>query len=80
MSSPELSQPLCTAVQLVLVDTPKFLVVVPSAVVGHSCGEIAAAYCAGAITAREAITAAHHRGAMTLEQKGAGSMATIGMG
>ena len=79
LSSAELSQPLCTAIQIALVDTLKRLGIVPNAVVGHSSGEIAGAYAAGALTAREAITAAHHRGAVTTRQKRAGSMAAIGL-
>ncbi|KAI5868187.1 fatty acid synthase S-acetyltransferase [Durotheca rogersii] len=79
LSSAELSQPLCTALQIALVDTLKSYGITPSAVVGHSSGEIAGAYAAGALTAKEAILAAHHRGAVTSKQKKSGSMAAIGM-
>lgn len=75
----ELSQPLCTAIQIALVDALDALAIVPDAVVGHSSGEIAAAYAAGALTAEEAIVAAHHRGAVTKIQARAGAMAAIGM-
>lgn len=75
----ELSQPLCTAIQIALVDTLDALAIAPDAVVGHSSGEIAAAYAAGALTAEEAIFAAHHRGAVTKKQARAGAMAAIGM-
>ena len=80
LSLAELSQPLCTAIQIAMVDTLKSLDIVPMAVVGHSSGEIAAAYASGALTAREAITAAHHRGAVMIRQKKEGAMAAIGMG
>ena len=40
---PHLSQPLCTALQIALVDLLKDFNIVPSTVVGHSSGEIAAA-------------------------------------
>ncbi|CAK3821415.1 polyketide synthase [Lecanosticta acicola] len=80
LSSAELSQPLCTALQLGLVDVFKAVGIVPSAVVGHSSGEIAGAYAAGALTAQEAITAAHYRGAVTIQQTKPGCMAAIGMG
>ncbi|KAI1209352.1 fatty acid synthase S-acetyltransferase [Annulohypoxylon truncatum] len=79
LNTAELSQPLCTAVQIALVDTFKAYGIAPSAVVGHSSGEIAGAYAAGALTAAEAIIAAHHRGAVTAKQKRAGAMAAIGM-
>ncbi|KAI1388535.1 putative polyketide synthase [Hypoxylon trugodes] len=80
ISLAEFSQPLCTAIQIALVDTLKSLSIEPSAVVGHSSGEIAAAYASGALTAREAIITAHYRGAVTTKQKRAGSMAAVGMG
>ncbi|KAI1379651.1 fatty acid synthase S-acetyltransferase [Hypoxylon crocopeplum] len=79
LSTAELSQPLCTAVQIALVDTLRAYGITPSAVVGHSSGEIAGAYAAGALTAGEAIIVAHHRGAVTAKQKRPGSMAAIGM-
>ncbi|KID94120.1 Beta-ketoacyl synthase, partial [Metarhizium majus ARSEF 297] len=79
VSSAEISQPLCTAIQIALVDSLRALGIVPSAVVGHSSGEIAAAYASGALTASEAIMAAHHRGAVTNRQKRKGTMAAIGM-
>lgn len=58
----ELSQPLCTAVQIVLVDLVRAAGVEFGAVVGHSSGEIAAAYAAGLISADDAICVAYYRG------------------
>ncbi|MCJ1379111.1 hypothetical protein MMC17_002211 [Xylographa soralifera] len=46
VNDPVLSQPLCTAIQIALADLIATWVVHPSVVVGHSSGEIAAAYCA----------------------------------
>ena len=60
-------------------DTLAALEVLPHAVVGHSSGEIAGAYVAGALTAEEAIICALHRGAVTNLQKRSGAMAAIGM-
>jgi acyl transferase domain-containing protein len=40
---PEISQALCTVLQIALVDLLKSFKVLPSVVVGHSSGEIAAA-------------------------------------
>ncbi|KAK7738315.1 putative Hybrid PKS-NRPS biosynthetic cluster [Cytospora paraplurivora] len=57
-----LSQPLCTAVQIVLVDLLQIAGITFSAVVGHSSGEIAAAYAADFISARDAIRIAFYRG------------------
>ena len=61
-SSAEISQPLCTAVQIALVDTLAAVNIRPVAVIGHSSGEIAAAYACGRLTAREAIVTAYYRG------------------
>ncbi|KAL4999225.1 hypothetical protein BDV10DRAFT_184633 [Aspergillus recurvatus] len=76
----EFSQPLCTAVQVALVDTLSGLGVWPAAVVGHSSGEIAAAYAAGGLTAEEAIAIAFHRGVTTRVQTRLGGMAAVGLG
>ncbi|KAF5551122.1 polyketide synthase [Fusarium phyllophilum] len=77
----EFSQPLCTALQIALIDTFASVGVRPDAVVGHSSGEIAAAYAAGALTAREAIIIAFFRGSTTAEQKNLkGGMAAVGLG
>ncbi|KIL88416.1 polyketide synthase [Fusarium avenaceum] len=57
-----LSQPLCTAVQVVLVDLFRAAGITLAAVVGHSSGEIAAAYAAGFISAHDAIRIAYYRG------------------
>jgi acyl transferase domain-containing protein len=62
VNEPALSQPLCVALQIALVDLLRIWKVVPSAVVGHSSGEIAAAYCAGVISRESAIRIAFYRG------------------
>ncbi|EMD88582.1 hypothetical protein COCC4DRAFT_154765 [Bipolaris maydis ATCC 48331] len=76
----ELSQPLCTAVQIGLVDLLASVGVEPTAVVGHSSGELAGAYAAGALTAKEAIIGAYQRGQAAKLQKRKGAMAAIGLG
>ena len=57
-----LAQPLCTAVQIMLVDLLQVVQVNFAAVVGHSSGEIAAAYAAGYLSDRDAVTIAYFRG------------------
>ncbi|KAL4903195.1 hypothetical protein BDW74DRAFT_180062 [Aspergillus multicolor] len=57
-----LSQPLCTAVQIGLVDMLRSAGIKLDAVVGHSSGEIAAVYAAGMIDAAAAIKIAYYRG------------------
>ncbi|KAL5356525.1 hypothetical protein BJX96DRAFT_171691 [Aspergillus floccosus] len=62
ISQAAVSQPLCTAVQIVLVDMLKLAGINLYAVVGHSSGEIGAAYAAGFLSATDAIRIAYYRG------------------
>ncbi|KAH8805416.1 hypothetical protein F5884DRAFT_846143 [Xylogone sp. PMI_703] len=73
----EFSQPLCTALQIALVDALAFVGIQPAMVVGHSSGEIVAAYAAGGLTAQEAIAIAFHRGQVS-KQARLGAMAAVG--
>ncbi|KAK2058346.1 AMP-binding enzyme [Colletotrichum caudatum] len=57
-----LSQPLCTMIQILMVDVLRVAGVSFDAVVGHSSGEMAAAYAAGYLTAESALCAAYYRG------------------
>ncbi|KZL74145.1 beta-ketoacyl synthase domain-containing protein [Colletotrichum tofieldiae] len=57
-----LSQPLCTAVQIALIDLLSSLGVSFHTVVGHSSGEIGAAYAAGVLSARDAMLISYYRG------------------
>ncbi|OQE05273.1 hypothetical protein PENVUL_c026G08771 [Penicillium vulpinum] len=56
------SQPLCTAIQIALVQLLRAANLKLTAVVGHSSGEIAAAYAAGYISEEDAIRIAYYRG------------------
>ncbi|KAF2475276.1 putative polyketide synthase [Lindgomyces ingoldianus] len=81
ISKPELSQPLCTAIQIALVTLLKRWGVTPVATVGHSsAGEIAAAFSAGYITAREAIVIAYYRGKAVSTSSWPGAMLAVGLG
>lgn len=51
----EIAQPCTTAIQIALVDLLESLSIRPSRVIGHSSGEIAAAYAAGALDRDSAI-------------------------
>ncbi|SPJ72405.1 related to polyketide synthase [Fusarium torulosum] len=73
------SQPLCTAVQIALVDMLTEYNVQPYAVVGHSSGELAAAYAAGRLTSQEAIIAAYYRGVVSESVQRKGAMAALGL-
>ena len=80
VNTPEISQTVCTAVQIGLVDLLASWSVYPSGVVGHSSGEIAAAYAAGRNTAAEAITTAYFRGQTVAQNKQKGAMLAVGLG
>ncbi|KAL9030209.1 MAG: hypothetical protein Q9196_001643 [Gyalolechia fulgens] len=58
----EISQPACTAVQLALVILLRSWRVFPAAVLGHSSGEIAAAFTAGLVSFEAAVAIAYFRG------------------
>lgn len=62
LDQPVFGQLACTALQVALVDLLRSWNIYPSAVVGHSSGEIAAAFCAGLITREFAWKIAYYRG------------------
>ena len=81
------SQPLCTALQLGLVEVWKEWGVTPRAVFGHSSGEVAAAFAAGLISLRDAIIIAYYRGLhmgrgsrSTESSEPKGAMCAVGLG
>ncbi|TGO26315.1 hypothetical protein BPAE_0062g00360 [Botrytis paeoniae] len=62
IDNPEYSQPLTTCLQIALVDLLKSFGIIPSSVIGHSSGEIAAAYAAGALSRSSAVKVSYYRG------------------
>ncbi|KAL8831917.1 MAG: hypothetical protein Q9191_000596 [Dirinaria sp. TL-2023a] len=64
VNRPYISQPATTAVQIALVSLLSSWAIQPTTVVGHSSGEIAAAYAAGALSARSCLLVAFQRGAL----------------
>lgn len=56
------AQPLCTAIQIVLVNLLRLAGVKLHCVIGHSSGEIGAAYASGLLSEEEAIRVAYYRG------------------
>jgi malonyl CoA-acyl carrier protein transacylase len=83
LSEAAISQPLCTAIQVALVDVLRCAGITFRATVGHSSGEIAAAYAAGVISAEEGIRIAYYRGVHAHLAKSAsgarGAMLAAGM-
>ncbi|TGJ82436.1 hypothetical protein E0Z10_g6319 [Xylaria hypoxylon] len=79
----EFAQPTTTAIQIALVDLLRAQGIRPAIVVGHSSGEIGAAYAAGRISRRTALGVSFHRGFMAAAavHRGLprGSMASIGL-
>ncbi|KAK8070927.1 putative polyketide synthase [Apiospora hydei] len=73
------SQPLCTAVQIALVDLLRSWGIRPSAVIGHSSGEIAASYGVGLLSASQAILAAYFRGFAVEQLQERGAMMAAGV-
>ncbi|KAJ5149740.1 hypothetical protein N7448_001318 [Penicillium atrosanguineum] len=77
-----ISQPLCTAVQIILVDLLRAADIRLHVVIGHSSGEIAAAYAAGLVSAHDAIRIAYYRGfyaRLASSRNGSkGAMAAVG--
>ncbi|KAK1474820.1 KR domain-containing protein [Colletotrichum cuscutae] len=64
IQKPEISQPLCTALQIATVDLLRNWDIIPQSVCGHSSGEIAAAYCAGALGRQSSWKIAYFRGVL----------------
>lgn len=62
INSATVAQPLCTAVQIALVEFLRSIGLSFHCVIGHSSGEIAAAYAAGRINRRDAMLVAYYRG------------------
>lgn len=74
------SQPATTAIQIALVDLLESWNILPTAVVGHSSGEIAAAYAAGAVNKKDAMLLAYYRGECISDYSPTnGGMAAIAM-
>lgn len=65
VNRPGLGQPLTTAIQIALVDALEALGVQPSSVIGHSSGEVAAAYIAKILSCEDAMQVSYHRGRLT---------------
>lgn len=77
---PHIAHPACTALQIALIDLLYSWNIVPSSVIGHSSGEIAAAYCARKISREGAWKAAFYRGKVSSRALSSnGSMIAAGL-
>lgn len=84
INDPEFCQPICTALQVALVDLLATWNIYPHAISGHSSGEIAAAYTAGAISQETAWKVSYFRGKLsaklsTSETQPKTTMAAVGL-
>ncbi|KAK8104667.1 lovastatin nonaketide synthase [Apiospora kogelbergensis] len=80
IGQPDVSQPACTAIQIAIIDLFVSWGITPAVAVGHSSGEIAAAYATGRISAPEAILASYFRGRAVAQAAPAGTMLAVGLG
>ncbi|CAG8960790.1 hypothetical protein HYFRA_00002327, partial [Hymenoscyphus fraxineus] len=82
LSEPGLSQPICTALQIALVELMKTWNILPSVVIGHSSGEIATAYTVGGLSRFSAWKVAYYRGVVSqrLKDHGKAKMAMMSVG
>ncbi|CAG8144392.1 unnamed protein product [Penicillium salamii] len=78
LEDPVLAHPLCTILQVATVDLLRTWNVLPASVVGHSSGEIPAAYAAGFISRKAAWRIAYYRGVVSKAQESRhGSMMAV---
>jgi len=75
-----ITQPTIFAVQIGLAARWRAFGVEPAMVLGHSFGEVAAAYVAGALSLEDAAALIWHRGRLQQGLEGSGAMAALGLG
>ncbi|GLX77744.1 hypothetical protein tinsulaeT_10840 [Thalassotalea insulae] len=80
MARTRVAQPANFIIQAGLLALYKSWGIQPSAVVGHSVGEVASAYASGALTLSDALKVSFHRSRLQQTVAGQGSMLAIGMG
>ncbi|KAI0198016.1 putative polyketide synthase [Astrocystis sublimbata] len=80
IDEPAFSQTACTALQIALTNLLRQWGILPAVTVGHSSGEIAAAYAAGRLRASEAIVIAYYRGQVVSCNHQDGLMLAVGLG
>lgn len=79
VSRTEIAQPANFLVQSALAKHLQQFGIRPTAVVGHSVGEVAAAYVSGALSLRDAATVSFHRSRLQAKTAGSGGMLAVGL-
>ncbi len=80
MARTELAQPLLFVLQVALTTALRARGVEPGMVMGHSVGEVAAAWACGALTLPDAALVIHHRSLLQGRTSGQGRMAAVNLG
>lgn len=80
VTATEVAQPANFLVQVGLVAELGAQGITPARIVGHSVGEVSAAYVTGMLTLREAVTVAYHRSRLQATTAGTGGMLAVGTG
>jgi acyl transferase domain-containing protein/NADPH:quinone reductase-like Zn-dependent oxidoreductase len=80
MQKTAIAQPSIFALQAGLTEIWKCWGIRPDAVVGHSVGEVAAAWAAGVLSLEDALRVIYHRGRCMDRASGAGRMMAVGLG
>ncbi|MGM0855845.1 MAG: type I polyketide synthase [Pseudomonadota bacterium] len=75
----EIAQPALFALQVALTEWFKAQGITPTAVFGHSVGEVAAAWAAGALTLKDAVTVIYYRSFYQGKTRGIGEMTAVAM-
>ncbi len=76
----EIAQPALFALQVGVTQMLRSHGLMPAAVAGHSVGEVAAAWAAGALTLEQAVQVIYHRSALQGKTKGLGQMSAVALG
>ena len=79
LTATEVAQPTLFAIQVGLTRLLQSMGCVPAAVVGHSVGEVAAAWACGALTLRQAIQVIYERSLHQGSTRGTGQMTAVGI-
>lgn len=79
MAETQVAQPTNFAIQVALLALWRAWGIAPDAIIGHSAGEIAAVYAAGALSLEDAVRVIYHRSRLQHTMAGKGKMMAVGL-